>query len=54
MEDYLGGLLDDFPEEITQSLETLSASDLFTIREENEQDILDKTWSNLSIMRWQN
>ena len=51
---YLQKFLDDLPEEITQSLETLSASDLFTIREENEQDILDKTWSNISIMRWQN
>ena len=42
MEEYLRGVLDDFPEEITKTPETTAASNLFNVREKNEQDLLNK------------
>ena len=36
MEEYLRGVLDDFPEEITETLETPAASNLFNVRDDNE------------------
>ena len=44
MEEYLRGVLDDFPEEITETPETPSASNLFNVREDSEREILDETW----------
>ena len=43
MEDYLSGVLDDFPEEITESPETPEATNLFNVREENEREPLNET-----------
>ena len=43
MEEYLRGVLDDFPKEITETPETPAASNLFNVRDENEQELLDKT-----------
>ena len=43
MEEYLRGVLDDFPEEITETPETPSASNIFNVRYDNEREILDKT-----------
>ena len=43
MEDYLSGVLDDFPEEITESPETPAATNLFNVREENEREPLNET-----------
>ena len=45
MEEYLRGVLDDFPEEITVTPETPATSNLFNVREDSEQEILDETWS---------
>ena len=46
MEEYLRGLLDDLPEEIKETPETSetpAASNLFTVREESERELLDET-----------
>ena len=43
MEEYIRGLLDDFPEEITETQETPATSNLFNVREDSEQELLDKT-----------
>ena len=43
MEEYLRGVLDNFPEEITDTTETPAASNLFNIRDENERYLLDET-----------
>ena len=37
MEEYLRGVLDDFPEETTETPETPAASNLFNVRDDNEQ-----------------
>ena len=42
-EDYMRGVLDIYPEEITESPETPAATNLFVIREENERGKLDET-----------
>ena len=43
MEEYLRGVLDDFPKEIKETPETPAASNLFTVREDSEQELLDET-----------
>ena len=43
MEEYLRGVLDDFPEEITETPETPAASNLFTVREDSKRELLDDT-----------
>ena len=43
MEEYLGGVLDDLPDEITETPETPAASNLFTVREDSERELLDET-----------
>ena len=43
MEEYLRGVLDDFPEEITETPETPAASNLFNVREYSERELLDET-----------
>ena len=43
MEEYLRGVLDDFPEEITETLETPAASNLFNVRDEKERELINKT-----------
>ena len=45
MEDYLREVLDDFPEEIIVTPETPALENLFIVRYENEQDLLDKKWA---------
>ena len=45
MEEYLRGVIDNFPEDITETLETPVASNLFNVREDNEQEIIDETWA---------
>ena len=36
-------MLEDFPEEITETPETPVAAKLFSVREDNEQELLDET-----------
>ena len=43
MEEYLRGVLDNFPEKITETPETPAASNLFTVREDSEGELLDET-----------
>ena len=43
MEEYLRGVLDDFPEEITETPETPAKSNLFTVREDSKRELLDET-----------
>ena len=43
MEEYLRVLIYDFPEDITETPETPDASNLFDVRDENKQEILDET-----------
>ena len=43
MEEYLRGVLDNFSEEITETPETPAASNLFTVREDSEQELLNET-----------
>ena len=43
MEEYLRGVLDDLPEEITETPETPAASNLFNIRDDKEQELFDET-----------
>ena len=40
IEEYLRGLLDDFPEEITEFPETLTATNLFTMRDKTKRELL--------------
>ena len=40
MEEYLRGVLDDSPEEITETPEKPAASNLFNVRDDKEQEIL--------------
>ena len=43
MEEYLRGLLDDFPEDITETLEAPSKSNLFNFKYGNKRELLDET-----------
>ena len=43
MEEYLRGVLDDFPEEITETPEKPAASNFFTVREDSKRELLDET-----------
>ena len=43
MEEYLRGVIDDFPEEITETPETPAASKVSNARDDNEQELLRKT-----------
>ena len=43
MEEYLRGVHDDLPEEITEFTETPAATNLFTIRKKTEQEPHNKT-----------
>ena len=43
MEEYLRVVLDYLPEEMTEKPETPSASNLFNVRNENEQELLNET-----------
>ena len=43
MEEYLRGVLDDFPEEITDTPETTTASNLFNARDDKERELLGET-----------
>ena len=43
MEKYLIGVLNDFLEEITETPETHAASNIFNVKDNNEQELLDKT-----------
>ena len=45
MEEYLRGVLDDFPEEITETPETTAASNLFNVRDDKERKVIDETRS---------
>ena len=45
MEEYLRGVLDEFPEKITETPETPAACNLFNVREDNEQELLNETRS---------
>ena len=47
MEDYLRGVVDDFPEEITETPETPAASKKFNVRDDNERELLNKTRAKL-------
>ena len=42
-EEYLKVSLDDSPEEITETPETPTASNLFNVRDNNKQELLGKT-----------
>ena len=37
------GLLDDFPEEITETPEKTAASNIFNVRDDNDQELLNET-----------
>ena len=41
MEEYLRGVIDDFPEEITDTPETSAVANLFNVRD--EQELLEET-----------
>ena len=43
MEEYLRGVLDDFPEEITETPETPATSNILTVREDSKQELHDET-----------
>ena len=43
MEEYLRGVLNDFPEEIAETPETPSALNLFKVRDNKERELLDET-----------
>ena len=43
MEEYRRGVLDDFPEEITETPETPATSNLFNVREDSEKELLNET-----------
>ena len=47
MEEYLRGVLDKFPEDITETSETPAVSNLFNIRDDNERELLDETQARL-------
>ena len=43
MEEYLRRVLDNFPEEITETPETPATAKLLNVRDRNERELLDKT-----------
>ena len=43
MEEYLTGVLDNLPEEITETPETTAASNLLNVRDDKEKELLDET-----------
>ena len=43
MEEYLRGVLDDFPEKTTEIPETPASSNRFNVRDNKEQELLNKT-----------
>ena len=43
MEEYQRGVLDNFPEEITETPETPATSNLYNVRDDNEQELIDET-----------
>ena len=43
MEEYLRGVLDDFPEEIIETTETPAAANLFNVKDNNERELLNET-----------
>ena len=45
MEEYLRGVLNNFPEEIIETPDTPAASNLFNVRENKERKLLDETRS---------
>ena len=45
MEEYLRGLLKNFPEEITETPETPATSNLFKVIDNKERELLDETRS---------
>ena len=45
MEEYLREVLNDFPEEITETPETSAASNLFNVRDNKERELLNNTQS---------
>ena len=47
MEEYLRVVLDKFPEEIIETPETPATSNLFNVRDDNEREILDRTWAQV-------
>ena len=45
MEKYLRGVLDEFLEEITEIPKTPASENLFTVRDKNKRELIDKTWA---------
>ena len=45
MQKYLRGVLDNFPEDITETPETPAASNFFNARKDKEQELLNETRS---------
>ena len=43
MTEYMRVVLEDLPEEITETPETPAVLNLFNVRDDNDQDLLDKT-----------
>ena len=43
MEEYLRGFLDEFPGEIPETPETPALVNLLNVRDDNDQELLDKT-----------
>ena len=41
MEEYLRRVIDNFPEEIIETIETPAAVKLFNVRDDNEKELLD-------------
>ena len=46
MEEHLRAFLDDFPEDITETPETPAASNIFNVRDDSNQDILNEKWAH--------
>ena len=45
IEEYLRGVLNNFPDEITEKPETPAASNLLNIRDNKERELLNETWA---------
>ena len=45
MEEYLRGVLDNFPEEITETPKKPAALNLFNVRYDKERELFDETWA---------
>ena len=43
MEEYLRGVLNNLPDEITETPETPARSNIFNVRDDNEQELLNET-----------